>query len=97
MHLSVNKLVFHLDDLVFRANYCGSVILTIFDTIVADCAQYGSAVERRSYPMLEVLIQLLRSTQQNLSCEAGRWHYLPWLSHSHVHVQKVWQSESGVL
>ena len=86
IHLSVDKLVFNLDDLVFLAL---TVILTIFDTVVADSAQhaqYGTAEERRSYPMLEVRIQLLRSTQQNLPCEADRWHYLPWLSHSHVHV-----------
>ena len=34
IHLSVDKLVFNLDDLVFLANYCGSVII--------DSIQYDS-------------------------------------------------------
>ena len=66
--------------LVFLAYYCGSVILTTFIRYRL-VRRDGPAEERRSNPMLEVRIQLLRSAQQKLSCEAGyaeMRHYLPW-------------------
>ena len=80
IHLCVDKPVFNLDGVGFPGKL---LLVSDIDNIytIRLLRRDGSAEERRSNPMLEVRIQLLRSAQQNLPCEAGyaeMRHYLPW-------------------